>query len=144
MVSAEKWYAYQENYKQYGIDLSPKEEKKPDTNTKSGINEKDKLYLFALVILLGCICIGIIFTTSYCAQIQYNTNKTIKANTELKGEIDNLNVQIKSAVSLETLEYKSISQLGMVYPTNEQYVIVKSLEEENKAAVPTGENKGKN
>ena len=43
---------------------------------------------------------------------------------EIQGEIENLNVQIKSAVSLETLEYKGINQLGMVYPFEEQYIVI--------------------
>ncbi len=125
MISAEKWYEYQENYKQYGFDMKPRTQKKiSEVNVKSGINAKDKALLVALVLILGIICIGMILTTSYCAKLQYNTNRVVKSNMEIQGEIENLNVQIKSAVSLETLEYKGINQLGMVYPFEEQYIVI--------------------
>ncbi len=126
MISAEQWYEYQESYKRYGLDMKPKKRQVTEVKARpaSIINTRDKISLFALVIVLGVICIGTILTTSYCAKIQYSTNKVVKANEELQGEIENLNVQIKTAMSLESLEYKGVNQLGMVAPTDEQYVVI--------------------
>ena len=53
MISAEKWYEYQENYKRYGFDMKPRTQKKiSEVNVKSGINAKDKALLVALVLIL--------------------------------------------------------------------------------------------
>ena len=55
MLAAEKWYAYQENYQKYGLDMRPVEEKKIRTRTEkdAAISVQDKLRLLVLVVLLG-------------------------------------------------------------------------------------------
>ena len=129
MMTAERWYEYQESYAKYGIDMKPakaKEERKTNVNTKSKsvITGRDKARLLLLTIVAGVLCIALIITTAYAAGVKYHINTAIKENSALRGEIENLNVKIKSASSISTVEERALNELGMVYPTADQYVYI--------------------
>lgn len=118
MMAAEKWYEYQKSYQKYGLDMKPvcaaeKEEYKSPCSQVSG---KDKARLLFLTLFAGLLCICLIITAAYSTQIKFNTNSLLAQSDVVQGEIENLNVAIKSANNVSIIEKKAINELGMVYP----------------------------
>ncbi|MGI6727668.1 MAG: hypothetical protein ACOX4P_03780 [Anaerovoracaceae bacterium] len=127
MMAAEKWYKYQTSYKKYGLEMRPASERKTrETNKieKSSISAKDKVRLMLLTIFTGFICICLIVIAAYSAQVKYNINGILAQTDEVRGEIQNLNVAIKSASGITIIEEKAVSRLGMVYPTVDQVTYI--------------------
>ncbi|MBO4992291.1 MAG: hypothetical protein J6E42_09075 [Firmicutes bacterium] len=131
MLAAEKWYAYQENYQKYGLDMRPAEEKKIRERTEkdAAISVTDKLRLLVLIIMLGALFVGFVAATAYGSKIQYNINTIQAKSAEVQGEIENLNVKIKSATNIQTIEEKALA-MGMVYPKVNEYVYINGEKEE--------------
>ena len=82
--------------------------------TSSLFTGRDKARLLFLTMIAGFLCVLLVISTAYAAGVQYEINKIIKENNELQGEIENLNVKIKSAVSISTVEQRAQNELGMV------------------------------
>ena len=122
MMSAEKRYEYQESYKRYGVDMKPQQVRIKREKAKALISAQDKFRLLVLTIFLGILCVGIIITTAYAAQLQYDINTILSENTELEGEIQNLNVTLKRETNITAIEEKAMNELGMVYPYANQVV----------------------
>ncbi|GAB1475175.1 hypothetical protein MASR2M70_00070 [Bacillota bacterium] len=127
MIAAEKWYEYQKSYKRYGLDMKPgdsiREEKSAKTPSYS-ISTKDKIRMSFLVLFAGMIGICLIVITAYSAQLKFDTNYILAEADSLQGEIENLNVAIKSAGSISIIEEKAIYELGMIYPAVDQIAFV--------------------
>ncbi|MCR5481833.1 MAG: cell division protein FtsL [Clostridia bacterium] len=129
MFAVERWYEYQEDYKKYGIDLRPKENTKARKNrTKNDnslkVTSADRIRLLSLTIFVGVLGLIVIVSTAFAASIKYDINRIIVANDELSNEIGTLNVELMEATNIETIEEKAVSQLGMVYPQQGEYVFV--------------------
>ena len=101
--------------------------------TSSLFTGRDKARLLFLTMIAGFLCVLLVISTAYAAGVKYEINKIIKENNELQGEIENLNVKIKSAVSISTVEQRAQNELGMVYPSADQYVYI------GDESVPQGE-----
>ncbi|MDD2216751.1 MAG: hypothetical protein PHE41_09360 [Eubacteriales bacterium] len=128
MMAAEKWYEYQTSYQKYGLDMRPKSKKIIKDNsksTKSAINGKDKARLMLLTVFVGLICICLIISAAYSAQVKYDINRMLVQSDGVRGEIENLNVAIKSASGITVIEEKAKNQLGMVYPTMDEITYIK-------------------
>lgn len=131
MIAAEKWYEYQDSYKRYGLDMKPEEKKHYKPKSKSIVSAKDRFRLLLLTVIAGILCVGLIISTAYAAQLKYDINTIISENAVIEGEIQNLNVKIKQESNITTIEEKAMTELGMVYPTGNQVVY---LEEEKEIA----------
>ncbi len=119
MLAAEKWYEYQTCYKKYGLDMKPvcTADKEADTRpSSSSICPKDKARLLLLTLFAGLLCICLIITTAYSTQIKFHTNSLLAQADVVQGEIENLNVAIKSANNISVIEERAMNELGMVYP----------------------------
>lgn len=125
MIAAEQWYQHQESYQKYGLDMKPKTERrrKPQPQKKV-FTEKDMVRIIGLILAVGVLCIGLIITTSFAAQIKYDTNAMLEQNHILESEIGNLNVELYAATSIETIEKKATKNLDMVYPKSKQVVYI--------------------
>lgn len=129
MMPAEKWYEHQVNYQKYGLDMGPgkatktKETGKPQ---KSVIGAKDKARLLWLTIFTGMLCICLIVMAAYSAKIKYNINGILAETDRVQGEIENLNVAIKTASSISVIEEKAQTELGMVYPEVDQITYLRA------------------
>lgn len=135
MMAAEKWYEYQETYRRYGINMKPvfvEEKVSKPKSTNTGINPVDKLRLLLLTILIGILCIGIIIANAYAASIKVNINNIIKENAVIMNEIEHLNVRIESASNIQVVESKATAELGMIYPTANQFVYIDKGEKTSK------------
>ncbi len=133
MLAAEKWYEYQTSYHKYGLDMKPEEPKRKKVKKEkkdSGVvvSTKDKLRMVLLTVFAGALCVCLILTTAYSAKVKYGTNNILKENDVLQGEIENLNVEIKSQSNIKTIEDKALNQMGMIYPDISSYVRVGGVE----------------
>ncbi|WP_130864328.1 cell division protein FtsL [Bacilliculturomica massiliensis] len=129
MIAAEKWYEQQVRYQKYGIDMKPVQERirqeKPKTGT-AALSAKDKLRMLMLTVLFGALFIGFIAVTAYSAKIQYDINKMMEDSKVLQGEIQNLDVKIKSATNIQIIEEKAVARLGMVYPSMSEVIYIQA------------------
>ena len=64
--------------------------------------------------MIGLICIVMVVVTAYSAELKVENNSLVSSNEAIQGEIDTLNIKIKSAKG----------KLGMVYPTDGECVYV--------------------
>ena len=74
-----------------------------------------------LTVIMGLVLVGMIIISAYGANIKYDINNLTKENAVIQGEIENLNVEIKSAVNIGAIEQRAINELGMVYPEVTQF-----------------------
>lgn len=132
MMTAEKWYEYQTSYKKYGFDMKPTtgKAKTEEKVTKALLSSKDKARLFLLTLFMGLLCITLIITAAYSAQVKYNINGLLAEADQVQGEIENLNVAIKSASNIASIEEKAVLQLGMTYPSLDQIAYVEAGEQD--------------
>jgi len=127
MMPAEQWYEYQDNYRRHGIDLKPQVESKPQAKVKKpSITMLDKIKIITLLFVIGAVCIGVVISSAYVASVRHEINTTIRYSAALQGEIENLNVRIETATNIRVIEEKAKEQLGMVYPTPDQFVFLES------------------
>lgn len=127
MLAAEEWYEYQKTYKRYGIDMRPASTLKRNQPCKSKspiMNAKDKTRLIALIFFLGALCICLIISAAYSTQIKFETNRILAKTDVVQGEIENLNVAIKSANNISAIEERAVNELGMVYPQRNQIAYI--------------------
>ncbi len=125
----ERRYTYREEYQRRVLRQSPVREKNivQKTQTQAAVSVQDKLLI--LVALIGAVFAGFVAATAYSAKIQYNVNTLNAQSKELDGEIENLNVKLKSAVSIQSIEAKALA-MGMVYPQVTEYVYIEGDREE--------------
>jgi len=131
MIAAEKWYEHQANYQKYGFEMKPVRVTKKTTEEDKEIRRvkaKDKARLFLLTIFAGLLGICLIITAAYSAQIQYDINGMLADADAVRGEIENLNVAIKSATNITIIEEKATTQLGMVYPSSNQIAYLEATD----------------
>ncbi len=121
MIAAEQWYEYQQQYRKFSFDMKPRESPCQKEQRKPRTSPKDRFLLMALTVLVGLVCIGMIISSAYAASIKYDINTLIKENNTIQGEIENLDVKIKSAVNIGNIEARAIEELGMVYPEVTQF-----------------------
>src|SRR5665254_6365 len=85
---------------------------------KDEMLRSNKRILLLTIILIGVIGLGLVITTAYAANIKYQVNATIKENNIIKGEIENLTVQINEATNIQTLEGKAQIELCLLYTSD--------------------------
>lgn len=77
---------------------------------------QDKKRILTGIAVMGLICIIMVVISAYSAELRCENNDLISSNEVLQGEIDTLNVKIKSANNIEHIEKIATGKLGMVYP----------------------------
>ena len=96
---------------------------------KDEMLRNNKRSLLLIIVLIGAIGLGLVITTAYAANIKYQINDTIKENEILRGEIENLTVLVNEATNIQTLEIKAQTELGMVYPSMDEFVFIAAEQE---------------
>ena len=76
-------------------------------------NEKNKRTLTVCVII-GIIAIIMVVLTAHAAEVRCDNNELIKQNNAIQGEVDTLDIKIKTANNVEHIEQVARDQLGMV------------------------------
>ncbi|MBQ2147951.1 MAG: hypothetical protein II427_03405 [Firmicutes bacterium] len=93
--------------------------------TKAERSYKGKVVAELLVIFV--LMLAVIGITAYNSKIQYDINKMNNQIAETQKEIQNLQVQIKTAANITNLESRAL-ELGLVYPNYDQIVYLESQE----------------
>jgi len=120
MMTAEKWYEYQHNYRRHGIELKKREVEPLREAQDSAVTTQDKVKIILLLLLVGIICISIIISTAYVASVRHEINSITRQSADLRGQIENLSVEIERATNLRIIEERAKNELGMIYPTGSQ------------------------
>lgn len=130
MIAAEKWYEHQVRYQKYGLDMKPVQERmreqKPKQTGLAAVSVKEKLGIMLLTVFLGVLFIGFIATNAYAAKVQYDINELTQDSEVIRGNIENLNVNIKKETNIQVIEEKAMARLGMVYPSMSQVVYIQA------------------
>lgn len=93
--------------------------------TKAERSYKGKVVAELLVIFV--LMLAVIGITAYNSKIQYDINKMNNQIAETQKEIQNLQVQIKTAANITNLESRAL-ELGLIYPSYDQIVYLESQE----------------
>ena len=76
------------------------------------MKKQDKKRILTGAAVIGLICIIMVVVTAYAAELKVENNTLMTANETLQGEIDTLNVKIKSANNIEHIEKDCNRQTG--------------------------------
>jgi hypothetical protein len=126
MTSAEKWNEYQTEYISFGLDMRPPVAKAQEPGIKPvALAPRQRLHAFMLLIACGFVFIGLIGLNAFSSKLQYDINELNKEILARERVVQNLEVDIKTATNIATVEAKALS-LGMVYPTFEEIVYLES------------------
>lgn len=90
-----------------------------------------------IVTILLAMCVTLLFFVgldAHTSKVQYDINQINKQIAQREKEIANLEVKIKSATNITTIEQKAL-ELGMIYPTFDQIVYVQGDSEIEEFAV---------
>lgn len=88
------------------------------------MKSQEKRRILTGAFIIGLICIIMVVLAAYGAELRCENNELIAANEALQGEIDTLNVKIKSANNIDHIEEVATKKLGMVYPGEGECVYV--------------------
>lgn len=131
MLPAEKWYEHQTKYQKYGLAMRPTAAGPArDIAADDGVSARDRARLVLLTIFAGLLGIALIIAAAYAAQVQYSINDLLAKSDVVQGEIENLNVAIKSASCITVIEEKAMGTLGMVYPASNQIAYIEPSAEQ--------------
>ncbi|MBQ3662108.1 MAG: cell division protein FtsL [Firmicutes bacterium] len=86
-----------------------------------------KVKVVAELLLIFALLLAVIGITAYNSKIQYDINKLNNQISETQKEIQNLQVQIKTAANITNLESRA-TELGLMYPTSDQIVFLEAEE----------------
>ena len=86
-----------------------------------------KVKVVAELLLIFVLLLAVIGITAYNSKIQYDINKLNAQISETQKEIQNLQVQIKTAANITNLESRAV-ELGLMYPTSDQIVFLEAEE----------------
>ena len=86
-----------------------------------------KVKVVAELLLIFVLLLAVIGITAYNSKIQYDINKLNNQISETQKEIQNLQVQIKTAANITNLESRA-AELGLMYPTSDQIVFLEAEE----------------
>lgn len=129
MIAADQWYEYQQQYRKFSFDMKADESICERDKKKPRTSPKDRFSLIILTVVMGLVFVAMIIVSAYGANIKYDINTLAKENAVIQGEIENLNVKIKSAVNISAIEERAINELGMVYPETSQFRYLGSEQE---------------
>ena len=126
MTTAEKWAEYQTGYMKYGFELRPPETKTEEPVSRpASLDVKQRIQSFVLIIVCGFIFIGLIGLNAFSSKLQYDINMLNKEILSVERVVQNLEVDIKTATNITTVEARAVS-IGMVYPTFSEMVYLDS------------------
>jgi len=108
----------------HGIELKEREPEPVRASQDSIVTAQDKVKIILLLFVVGILSISIILSTAYVAEVRHEINNLTRQSADLRGQIENLNVQIERASSLRIIEERAKNELGMIYPFGSQVVFL--------------------
>ena len=85
---------------------------------------KDKRRIMFAIIFTAFVLVTMVVMSAFAAELRHENNALLSENDELSGEVETIEVKIKSASSIDHIETVAKTKLGMTYPTEEQCVSI--------------------
>lgn len=133
-MSTQSGYAYPGNLE---YDRSRRRERVVEPPRKNVVKKKqtavtasDKRKLLSFIIMIGILGVIILSIHAYCSIIKHDINKINSETAAIQTEIENIQVNIEKARNINTIEQKALNELGMIYPTSDQFVYITGDEED--------------
>lgn len=77
---------------------------------------QQKKTVMLLCIAIGIFAVLIVVLKAHAAEVMCDNNILAKENSDLRGQVERLDLKVKSANSVEHLEEIATKKLGMSYP----------------------------
>lgn len=90
------------------------------------MKSREKKRVIITMIVIGFMLVIMVVLAAFAAEIRHENNTLINKNETLQGEVDTLNVKIKTSNSIEHIESVAKNKYGMVYPTSDQRIYITS------------------
>lgn len=133
MIAPEQWYAYQQQYQKYGLDMKPQESRehrerrrqaaKRTAGFELGIMRDHRLWLILLAVA-AITMVMVIVMTAYAASIRYEISQVQSENSQLWDEIKNLQSNESTRKGVGYVEEKAGKELGMMAAGSDQCVYI--------------------
>lgn len=86
---------------------------------------QDKTKIIVILIIATALCIGLIGLTAYSTSLQYDINSINNRIKDSQWTIRNLEVEIKSANTLTSLQNKA-TDMGLIFPSFDDIVYLET------------------
>lgn len=86
---------------------------------------QDKTKIILILIVVTVLAIGLIGLTAYSTSLQYDINSINSRITDSQWTARNLEVEIKSANTLTSLQERALD-MGLVYPSFDEIIYLKA------------------
>ncbi len=86
---------------------------------------RNRFKIIGIMIITAAICIAYVGLNAYSSKLQYEINKINSEIQTTTYKAANLEVSIKSATSIDTLESRAM-EMGLVYPSFDRIVTIRS------------------
>ena len=122
MIAAEQWYAFQEQYQKYGLDMKPREtrqareQRRRATRVKATMDLailKDRKLILLGIAVMAVIMILFIVATAYAASIRYDISMVEAENNILWDDIKHLQSSQTSLNGVGYVEQRAGEALKM-------------------------------
>lgn len=126
MTTAE-WYEHQNKYRKYGIEMKEREECEQEAlleSQNSSVTVQDKIKIILLLLFVGVLCVSVIISSAYVATVRHEINTITRQSNDIRGQIENLHVQIERATNIRIIEERAKNELGMIYPSGSEIVFL--------------------
>ena len=126
MMTTAEWYEHHNRYRRYGIDMKEHEQEVEAEveSQSSSVTLQDKAKIILLLLFVGFLCVSIIISAAYVATVRHEINTITRQSADLRGKIENLNVQIERATNIRIIEERAKNELGMIYPSGSEIVFL--------------------
>ena len=134
-AAQERYSPYYNRKPYYDLNLRPDPPKEQPVKQVKPVRQErvapalDKLNIIILILLGGLICTGFVVTSVYANEIQRTINRTVISTQDIYVEIDDLVVRINEGLDISTIESRAVEELGMAYPTANQFIYIESFPE---------------
>jgi cell division protein FtsL len=84
------------------------------------LSVREKMSIFFLIVVIGVLFFGTIFTSAYCAGLQKDINLANAQAALVQEEIDKLNIEIETGRNISSIEKSAKKKLKMDYPADDK------------------------
>ncbi|MGI6737437.1 MAG: cell division protein FtsL [Anaerovoracaceae bacterium] len=124
MNTAQRTYRERDRRRRQGVRVRVRVRHTVPAGSFLRVTAQDQKNLIVLMLLVGLLCIGFIIAGAYAANLNYTNNQLRESNTALQGEVESLQIEIKSSSNIANIEKTARTRLGMVYPDGDALVVL--------------------
>ena len=135
MIAAEQWYAYQEQYQKYGVDMKPRETREHRERRRAAARRAGAAQIIqspdrrAILLLLAAVVVTLLFAivmTAYAASIRYDISVTEAQNAALWDDIKHLQSSQTTMNGVGFVEQQAADKLDMASAETNECVYISS------------------